>query len=483
MSTTDETQRSLTAEARADGARANGVSTDAAALTPSVPGVRGLSRSHLVVRGVQIALAIAWMLARYGFLRLTVLVTADDDAVGIRQREHLRGRLLRETLESLGATFIKLGQVMSTRPDLFSPPIIEELESLQDHLPVFPGAKRIVEEELGPRANRIAQMDETPVAAASVAQVHRAVLDDGREVAIKILRPDIRLLAERDGAILHAFAVVLMAMSEAAQHAELVDHLDHFLEGILSQTDLRIEAANYVRFRKNFKRVKKVRFPEVFEELCTERVLVMEFVRGEKITREHALRFPDLPARLRETFLKMCFDDGFLHADLHPGNFVIEADSTVCIFDVGLTKSLSEDALEYYIDFNRCLAFGTIEDFMHHIRTYHRYVAGTVDWVELEKDMTRFATAFRAMGAKDLEFRVLIDEVFATGRKHGVRPRPEMTLMMVGLVTAEGIGKQLAPDVNSFQEVTNYLIPVLARRGMLTDETMERMATAALQGG
>lgn len=476
MSTTDETQQPLT----------HSGSAAAAAITPSVPArtpaSRDLSRSHLVVRGLQIGLAIAWMLIRYAFLRLTVLVTADDDAVGIRQREHLRGRLLRETLEGLGATFIKLGQVMSTRPDLFSSPIIEELESLQDHLPVFPGARRILEEELGARASRIVEMDETPVAAASVAQVHRGVLEDGREVAIKILRPNIRLLAERDGAILHAFAVVLMTFSGAAQHAELVEHLDHFLEGIISQTDLRIEAANYLRFRKNFKRVKKVRFPEVFEELCTERVLVMEFVRGEKVVREHARRFPDLPGRLRETFLKMCFDDGFLHADLHPGNFVIEPDGGVCIFDVGLTKSLSEEALEYYIDFNRCLAFGEIEDFMHHIRTYHRYVAGTVDWVELEKDMVRFASAFRAMGAKDLEFRVLIDEVFATGRKHGVRPRPEMTLMMVGLVTAEGIGKQLAPDVNSFQEVTNYLIPVLARRGMLTDETMERMATAALQG-
>ncbi len=470
MSTTDET------------AAARG------ALSPSVPAVpvttaRALPRSHLVVRGVQIGLAIAWMLTRYAVLRLSVLVTADDDVVGIRQREHLRGRLLRETLEGLGATFIKLGQVMSTRPDLFSPEIIEELEALQDDLPVFPDARRIVDQELGERASRLASMDGEPVAAASVAQVHRGVLDDGREVAIKILRPEIRLLAERDGAILHAFAVVLMSMSEAARHAELVEHLDHFLEGIVAQTDLRIEAENYRRFRKNFRRFKKVRFPEVVEELSGERILVMDFVRGEKVQKSHAERFPDLAGRLREAFLKMCFDDGFLHADLHPGNFVVQEDGTVCIFDVGLTKSLSDEALEYYIDFNRCLAFGTTEDFMHHLRTYHRYMEGTVNWAELEIDIAEFAREFRTMNAKDLEFRVLIDRVFATGRKHGVRPRPEMTLMMVGLVTAEGIGKQLAPDVNSFQEVTNYLIPVLARRGMLSDEAMARMAEAALASG
>lgn len=464
--------------------------TDAprAPLTPTVPptltlSTRDIPRGHLLVRGLQIAVAIAWMLTRYAVLRLGVLVTADDDVVGIRQREHLRGRLLRETLEGLGATFIKLGQVMSTRPDLFSPPIIEELEALQDDLPVFANARAIVDAELGEKASRLVEMDAAPVAAASVAQVHRGVLDDGREVAIKILRPEIRLLAERDGAILHAFAVVLMAMSEAARHAELVDHLDHFLEGIVAQTDLRIEAENYRRFRKNFKRFKKVRFPEVIEELSSERILVMDFVRGEKVQKAHAERFPDLAGRLREAFLKMCFDDGFLHADLHPGNFVVQEDGTVCIFDVGLTKSLSEEALEYYIDFNRCLAFGTPEDFMHHLRTFHRYIEGAVDWGELEKDIAEFAREFRAMSAKDLEFRVLIDRVFATGRKHGVRPRAEMTLMMVGLVTAEGIGKQLAPDVNSFQEVTNYLIPVLARRGMLTDEAMERMASAALAPG
>ncbi len=437
--------------------------------------------TDLLLRGLEIAVAIVWMLSRYAALRLGVLVTADDDAVGIREREHLRGRLLRQTLEGLGATFIKLGQVMSTRPDLFSPPIIAELESLQDDLPAFPGARAIIEAELGPAASRLRELDEAPVAAASVAQVHRGVLDDGREVAIKILRPEIRALALRDGAILHAFAVVLMAMSEAAQHAELVEHLDHFLDGIVRQTDLRIEADNYARFHRNFKKVKKVRFPNVIGELSSERVLVMDFVRGEKVSRELATRFPDLPRRLREAFLKMCFDDGFLHADLHPGNFVVEPDGTVCIFDVGLTKSLTEDHLEYYIDFNRCLALGDVEDFMHHLRTYHRYMEGAVNWAELEKDVAEFSAEFRAMSAKDLEFRVLIDRVFSVGRKHGVRPVPDMTLMMVGLVTAEGIGKQLDPDANSFQEVTNYLLPVLARRGMLSDRTIEQMAEAALR--
>lgn len=432
-----------------------------------------------LVRGSFIWLVAWWSLFRYALARVPLFFVRDPE---VRRREvsHLRGRTLRRALETLGATFIKLGQVMSTRPDLFAPELIAELRHLQDKLPAFPGARAIIERELGaPLAELFAELDEAPIAAASVAQVHRGVLADGTEVAVKVLRPDVRAKAERDGRILLFWARVLELVSPRARHAQLRDHLTHFIDGIVQQTDLRIEAKNYERFRENFRRVKKVRFPKVFPALSGERVMTMDFVRGEKvdaIPREQLP--PDFPRHLREVFLKMCFDDGFLHADLHPGNFVVTPDGTVTIFDVGLVKQLSDEMLEHYIDFNRCLVMGEVDDFMRHLRAYHTYVEGTVDWAELEKDVTSFAAEFRGMSTRELEFGKLIDEIFAVGRKHGVRPVPEMTLMMVGLVTAEGIGKQLDPDVNSFQEVANYLVPVLARRNMLSESMMK--AAAAL---
>ncbi len=436
-----------------------------------------MKRSAFVLRSVVITLVGLSAAIWYGAACFTLV--GESEEIELQRLARLRGRVLRWAMERLGATFIKLGQVMSTRPDLFPADMIAELKQLQDHLPGFPNARALIERELGrPIEEMFAELDETPVAAASVAQVHHGVLPDGSEVAVKVLRPDVRARAEGDAEILLFYAALLMRLDERAAHAELVGHLEHFVLGILEQTDLRIEARNYEVFRKNFKRVKKVRFPKVYPELSGERVMTMEFLRGEKIRPEHKQLFPDLPGRLREAFLKMCFEDGFLHADLHPGNFVVESDGTIAIYDVGLTKQLSEESLVYYIDFNRCLVMGDVADYMRHIRAYHSYMAGTVNWDELEADVRAFSSEWRSLNAAQLELGGLIQKIFDVGRKHGVRPRVEMTLMMVGVVTAEGIGKFLDPEVNSFQEVSNFLIPVLARRGMLTNEVMLAAANA-----
>ena len=434
-----------------------------------------MRQSAFILRTIVIGLVGLLAALWYGAARLMIFGSTDLDED--KRVARLRGRVLRWICETLGATFIKLGQVMSSRPDLFPPEMIAELKLLQDQLPAFAGARGIIERELGrPIEELFSEFDEEPIAAASVAQVHHGVLEDGTEVAVKVLRPDVRARAEGDAEILLFFARTLMRLDGRAEHAELEGHLRHFVDGILEQTDLRIEAANYEKFRKNFKRVKKVRFPKVFPELSGERVMTMEFVRGEKISASLKDRFPDLASRLREVFLKMCFDDGLLHADLHPGNFLVAADGTITIFDVGLTKELGEELLVHYIDFNRCLVMGNVNDFMTHLRRFHSYVEGTVDWAELEADMVRFNEEYRQRSAAQLEFGDLINRIFSVGRKHGVRPVPDMTLMMVGLITAEGIGKMLDPDVNSFQEVSNYLIPVLARRNMLSDSLMQAAA-------
>lgn len=449
--------------------------------TDESPSLKTLAKRGVdfVFRGTGIALVALVALCRVGGGILVL-----DAPHGTQEWQdrvwRLAGRSFRWALATLGASFIKLGQVLSTRPDLFPAPFIEELRKLQDRLPPFAyaSARERVEAELGGRLeDHFAEFDHEPVAAASVAQVHRAVLRDGTEVAVKILRPEVRQKAERDGAILLFWARVAEHLHPVAAHAELSQHLAHFVDGIVEQTDLSREIVNYAKFRKNFEGWDRIHFPRVYEELSTGRVMTMEFLRGTKVDALPPGKHHDIAARLRKVFLKMLFDDGFLHADLHPGNMMITDDGEIVIFDVGLVKELDEELLSHYIEFNMCLVMGGPSDVMDYLRRYHTYVDGAVDWARLEEDITVFAEAYRAKSAAELEIGDLINEVFRIGREHGVRPVPDMTLIMVGVVTAEGIGKQLDPGSNSFGEVATHLLPILARRGMLTPELMAAAAT------
>jgi ubiquinone biosynthesis protein len=365
----------------------------------------------------------------------------------------------------LGATFVKLGQVMSTRKDLCEPETVEELRVLQDRVPAFPmqDVRRLVSEELGGSIEaHFLDFDETPVAAASVSQVHRARRKDGREVAVKVLRPDVRENIERDAAILRVFARVV-AWHPTARLSDPVGHLDELITGILEQTDLSREVTNYTRFRELFAGHEGVRFPEVHADLSARRVMTMEFLRGHKLDAlppggDHR----SIARRLRVIFMKMVFEDGFVHADLHPGNILVLDTGEIAIFDVGLVKHLAPDILVQCVDFTRCLVMGTAEDFVLHLKRFHKY-RSNVDWADLEKNITSFLQRFRAQNVGQLEIGKLLDEILALGRRYHVRPVAEIALVMVALVTAEGIGKQLDPEANLFHDTAEFITPLLAR--------------------
>lgn len=411
-----------------------------------------------------------WYGIRYLGGRLALVFVRDPETKRARLAR-LRGRLARQAMTRLGATFIKLGQVMSTRRDLFEPEMIDELRQLQDELPAFAerDVRAIVREDLGRELDELFDaFDVNPIAAASVAQVHRARLE-GRDLAVKILRPDVRANVLRDAVLLRAGARM------ASWHPKLrlsdpVGHLAHFVQGILDQTDLRLEADNNRRFRDNFTSLDWIVFPELVDELCSERVLTMDYLPGEKVDELPDGDHTQLADRLAHCFMKMCFEDGFLHADLHPGNFAVLPESRVAIYDLGLAKRLPDDLLEEFIDFTKCMAMGTAADMTEHMKRFHTYMDG-VDWDVLERDMAALVQKFRGQTKAELEMGEMFDEMFALGRKYRVQPRTELTLIIVGMITAEGVGKQLDPDVDTFAQVAQFLAPLLAKRAQTKPQT------------
>ncbi len=383
-----------------------------------------------------------------------------------RHRARQRGRLLRWSFELLGASFVKAGQLISSRPDVFAPAIIDELRRLQDHVHEFSfrRARAVIERELHrPLGELFRELEHEPVAAGSIAQVHRGILHDGQEVAVKVLRPRVRSQVRRDAAILLALARVAHWISPRARAADVRGHARSLVAGILGQTDLRREAVNYERFRDNFAEVPGLAFPRVHRELSTRDVLTMEFVRGARIDRAATEHLPEVTRVMRSSFFAMCFEHGLVHADLHPGNVLVRSDGAVVMLDVGLVKELSPSIVETVVDFARCLVMGAAPDLVKHLQAHHECSPAT-DWTAVEADVVLFISKMHGRSIAEIETSVLVGHLFALARKHRIRPMAELSLVLLGMVTIEGIAKRLDPGANTLQEIAAFLGPCLERR-------------------
>lgn len=377
----------------------------------------------------------------------------------IRDRARQRGQLLRWSFEVLGASFIKAGQLISSRPDIFAPEVIAALRGLQDHVHTFPFRKvrRVIERELArPLEEVFAELEREPVAAGSVAQVHRGVLHDGTEVAVKVLRPRVRAQVRRDAAILLAVARVAQWLSPRARAADLRAQARCLVTGILAQTDLGLEAANYERFRDNFVNVEGLAFPRVFHELSTHDIVTMEYVHGSTLENTPGELLPNVTRVMRASFFAMCFEHGLVHADLHPGNVLIRPDGVLVMLDVGLVKQLTPATVATLVGFARCIATGSTADVVEHLQQHHSSSPKT-DWLAVETDVAEFVATLRVRTMVNVETRALASDLFALARKHHIRPIADLSLVLLGMVTIEGIAKRLDPRANMMQEVALFL--------------------------
>jgi len=389
--------------------------------------------------------------------------------------EGARGERLRRALEDLGPVFIKFGQMLSTRRDLLPRDIADELAKLQDQVPPFPSdeAVALIEEALGGSvADIFERFDREPMASASVAQVHSARTREGREVVVKVIRPGIDRVIEKDMALLAFLARVLERWFRDGRRLRPVEVVRDYRHTILDELDLGREAANASQLRRNFADGALVYVPEIFWDYTRRNVMVMERIRGIPVTDLDTLRDRQVDLKLLgergvEIFFTQVFRDSFFHADMHPGNIFVDAsdpaDPRYIAIDCAIIGSLTEED-QYYLARNLLAIFR---------RDYHEVAQLYVEcgWVPPDTRVPDFESAMRAVcepiferPIAEISLGQLLVYLFRTAARFDMEVQPSLVLLQKTLLNVEGLGRQLYPELNLWDTAMPYLERWVAER-------------------
>ncbi|MBY4678680.1 ubiquinone biosynthesis regulatory protein kinase UbiB [Marinobacterium arenosum] len=399
------------------------------------------------------------------YLKLLLWLLPWRYLVPVRQPRAVRLRL---ALEELGPVFIKFGQMLSTRRDLLPDDIADELKKLQDRVPPFAGgeAQRLIEKALGqPVAQLFSSFDANPIASASVAQVHPAVLSDGREVVVKVIRPGIDRIIRKDVALLYTLARLLQSASQDGRRLRPVEVVQEYEQTIFDELDLRKEAANGSQLRRNFAGSEILYVPEIFWDYTRRDVLVMERIHGIPVAEVERLKAQGTDLKLLaergvEIFFTQVFRDSFFHADMHPGNIFVSfnnpASPQYIAVDFGIVGALTPEDQSY-------LARNFLAFFQ---RDYHQVAQLHVDsgWVPADTNVDAFETAIRSVcepifekPLKDISFGQVLLGLFQTARRFNMEVQPQLVLLQKTLLNIEGLGRQLYPDLDLWQTAKPFL--------------------------
>ena len=385
-----------------------------------------------------------------------------------RRKRKPRAVRMREALEDLGPIFIKFGQMLSTRRDLLADDIADELQILQDNVPPFPGdqARKIIEKAFGDTVTNLFEtFEEQPLASASVAQVHAAVLKTGEDVIVKVLRPDILPVIKRDISLLYIIAELAARYSSQLRRLRPVEVVAEYEKTIIDELDLLREAANASQLRRNFDGSNDLYIPEIHWDYVRKNVLVMERIYGTPIRNiqsltEQGTDMERLAALGVEIFFTQVFSHNFFHADMHPGNIFVDTSDPkkpkYIAVDFGIIGTLSQTDKRYLAE--NFLAFFQ--------RDYYKVAKLHVEsgWVPSETRVDEFESAIRSVcepifekPLKEISFGQLLLRLFQTARRFNMEVQPQLVLLQKTLLNIEGLGRQLYPDLDLWKTAKPFL--------------------------
>ena len=386
-----------------------------------------------------------------------------------------RGDRLRLAFEELGPVFVKFGQILSTRRDLLPDDMALSLKNLQDRVPPFPGdvAQGIIEKSLGASVSELfAEFSREPMASASVAQVHAATLLDGREVVVKVIRPDIERVIRQDLALMYMMAGLLERYWSEGRRLHPVEVVADYDSTIHDELDQQREAANASQLRRNFENSSLIYIPSIDWDYTRKSVLVMERIHGIPIAdvpalREAGVNLKVLAEKGVEIFFTQVFRDSFFHADMHPGNIFVDvsnpADPKYIAIDFGIVGTLAPDDQSYLA--RNLLAF---------FRRDYRQVAELhiqSGWVPPDTRVNEFEAAIRTVcepifekPLKDISFGHFLLRLFQTARRFNMEVQPQLVLLQKTLLNVEGLGRQLYPDLDLWSTAQPFLEAWMRKR-------------------
>lgn len=382
-----------------------------------------------------------------------------------------RAARVRMAMEELGPTYVKLGQMLSTRPDLLPPDWIAQLERLQDDVPAFPTAevRAILEREWQqPVGAVVRELDETPVAAASVAQVHRAVLADGREVALKVRRPGIVQRVEADLEILFGLARLLERNVPEVGLYDLTGIVHEFARTIRREMDFLLESRSLERFARDLEGRPHTRVPAVVPERTTQAVLAMEFVHGVKITdvqalQEAGLDLKELAGRGADLVIHQVLDVGFFHADPHPGNLLVDRQGVLYLLDCGMVGRLTGRTRDLLIAGLSAVVRGDVEALTRVLMGFTQ-ADGDLPGQDLEAGVSELLDTYFNLPLKRVSVAGLLRDFFQLVERNRLRFKPDLVMLGRALGHIEAVGRRLDPDFDLVAHARPAVGRLIARR-------------------